>query len=81
MRIMIIIIIIIIIIISFLKCAMSGAALPGGMLGAYRSPRPLPLSLVGWCVSCNNNKSETDVCYTTIVVPSAIHLSTASFAT
>ena len=29
--------------------------LPGGMLGARSRPRPLPLSLVGWCVSCNNN--------------------------
>ena len=34
---------------------MSVAALPGGMLGARSRLRPLPLSLVGWCASCNNN--------------------------
>ena len=39
---------------SSMKCAMSVAALPGGMLGAHSRLRPLPLSLVGWCASCNN---------------------------
>ena len=41
-----------------LKCAMSVAALPGGMLGARRTLRPLPLSLVGWCASFNNNNNN-----------------------
>ena len=42
---------------SSLKCAMSVAALLGGMLGALSRLRPLPLSLVGWCASCNNKIS------------------------
>ena len=29
---------------------------PGGMLGACSRLRPLPLSLVGWSASCNNNQ-------------------------
>ena len=43
---------------SSLKCAMPVAALPGGMLGACSGLRPLPLSLVGWCASCNNNNNN-----------------------
>ena len=39
---------------------MSVVALPGGMLGARSRLRPLPLSLVGWCASCNNNNSNND---------------------
>ena len=44
---------------------MSVAALPGGMLRASSRLRPLPLSLVGWCVSCdndnyNNNNNNND---------------------
>ena len=38
---------------SSLKCAMSVAALPGGVLGARNRLKPLPLSLVGWCANCN----------------------------
>ena len=41
-----------------MKCAMSVAALPGGMLGDRSRLRPLPLSLVGWCASCNNNNNN-----------------------
>ena len=37
---------------------MSVAALPGGMLGARSRLRPLPLSLVGWCASCNNDNNN-----------------------
>ena len=37
---------------------MSVAALPGGMLGARTRLRPLPLSLVGWCASCNNDNNN-----------------------
>ena len=34
---------------------MSVAAFPGGMQGARRSLRLLPLSLTGWGASCNAN--------------------------
>ena len=40
---------------SSLKYAMSVVTLPGRVQGARRRPRPLPLSLVGWCASCNND--------------------------
>ena len=30
------------------------------MLGARSRFRPLPLSLVGWCASCNNNDNNED---------------------
>ena len=39
---------------------MSVAALPGGMLGARSRLRPLPLSLVGWCASCNSNNNSSN---------------------
>ena len=39
---------------------MSVVALPGGMLGAHSGLRPLPLSLVGWCVSCNKHNNCDD---------------------
>ena len=61
-----IIIIIIMIMVKFsfptssLKCAMSFAALPGGMLGARGKQRPLPLSLVGRCASCNDNHNNNN---------------------
>ena len=42
---------------------MSVAALPGGMLGARSRLRPLPLSLVGWCASRNNNNNTTNKNY------------------
>ena len=45
---------------SFLKCAMSVAAFPGGMLGARSRLRPLPQILVGWCVSCNNYNNNNN---------------------
>ena len=45
---------------SFLKCAMSVAALPGEMLGALSRLRPIPLSLVGWCASCDNNNNNNN---------------------
>ena len=45
---------------SFLKCAMSVADFPGGMLGARSRLRPFPLSLIGWCSSCNNNNNNND---------------------
>ena len=48
---------------SSLKCAMSVAALPRGMLGARSRLRPLPLSLVGWCASCNNNNNNVSYLY------------------
>ena len=41
---------------------MSVAALPGGMLGARSRLRPLLLSLVGWCASCNNIGSTISYC-------------------
>ena len=37
------------------------AALPGGMLGARSRLRPLPLSLVGWCASYNNNNKTVEM--------------------
>ena len=37
---------------------MSVVALPGRMLGACSRLRPLPLSLAGWCASCNNNSNN-----------------------
>ena len=30
------------------------------MLGARSRLRPLPLSLVGWCASCNNNDDDNN---------------------
>ena len=39
---------------------MSIAALPGRMLGARSRLRPIPLSLVGWCASCNNNNNNNN---------------------
>ena len=43
--------------ISF-KCAMSVVVLPAGMLEGCNRLRPLPLSLVGWCASCNDNTKD-----------------------
>ena len=40
---------------SSLKCAMSFAALVGGLMGALRRLKPLALFFVGWCASCNND--------------------------
>ena len=46
---------------SPLKCVMSVVVLPGEMLGACSRLRPLPLSLVWWCMSCNNkNDNNSD---------------------
>ena len=45
---------------SSLKCAMSVAAFLGGMLGARSRLRLLPLSLVGWCASCNKNNNNSN---------------------
>ena len=39
---------------------MSVAALPDKMLGACSRLKPLSLSLVGWCASCNNNNDDDD---------------------
>ena len=39
---------------------MSVVALPGGMLEARSRLRPLPLSLVGWCASCNYNNNNNN---------------------
>ena len=43
---------------SSLKCAMSVAAFPGGMLGARTRLRHHLLSLVEWCASCNNKVND-----------------------
>ena len=45
---------------SSLKCVMSVAAFPSGMLGTRSRLRPLPLSLVGWCASCYNNNNNNN---------------------
>ena len=43
---------------SSLKCAMSDAAFPDGMLGARSRLKPLPLSLTGWYATCNNSNNN-----------------------
>ena len=57
---------------------MSVVALPGGMLGARSRLRPLPMSLVGWCASCNNNGvglgHNPSVRYCLIVVEGFVYL-------
>ena len=45
---------------SSLKCAMSFVAFPGGMLGACSRLRPLSISLIGWCASCNTSNNNNN---------------------
>ena len=46
---------------SSLEFAISIVAVSCRMLGAHSRLRPLPLSSVGLCVSCNNNNDNNNI--------------------